>query len=113
MGTGKASREFLYVEDLANAVVFLAKSYDDEKIINVGVGEDIQIAELASLISDIVGFDGSLEFDTGKPDGTPRKLLDVSRIRGLGWEPAWSLRDGISQTYDWFVSNYDDIRQVR
>ncbi len=106
-GTGSPSREFLYVDDLANAVVFLARNYDEGEIVNVGVGEDIRIEDLAMLISGIVGFEGTLEFDTSKPDGTPRKLLDVSRLRSLGWQPAWSLEDGIAQTYDWFVSNFE------
>jgi GDP-L-fucose synthase len=105
-GTGSPSREFLYVDDLASAVVFLARNYDEEKIVNVGVGEDIRIEDLAKLISRIVGFEGALEFDTSKPDGTLRKLLDVSRLRGLGWQATWSLEDGIAQTYDWFTSNY-------
>ncbi len=73
---------------------------------NIGVCEDIRIDDLARLISRIVGFEGDLEFDVSKPDGTPRKLLDVSRLRSLGWQPTWSLEDGISQTYDWFVTNY-------
>jgi len=106
-GTGSPSREFLYIDDLANAVVFLARNYDQGGILNIGVGEDIRIKDLAKLISRIVGFEGALEFDTSKPDGTPRKLLDVSRLRSLGWQAAWSLEDGIAQTYDWFVSNFE------
>jgi GDP-L-fucose synthase len=105
-GTGSPSREFLYVDDLANAVVYLARNYDEGKILNVGVGEDIRIEDLARLISRIVGFEGALEFDASKPDGTPRKLLDVSRLRDLGWQATWSLEDGIAQTYDWFANNY-------
>ena len=87
--------------------MFLARTYDEGEILNVGVGEDIRIEDLARLVSRIVGFEGTLEFDTSKPDGTPRKLLDVSRLRSLGWQPAWSLEDGIAQTYDWFVSNFE------
>lgn len=105
-GTGDPRREFLYVDDLADAIIFLTKTYDQGEIINVGVGEDIRIAELAKLVSDIVEFEGTLEFDTSKPDGTPRKLLDTSRLRKLGWKPRWSLKDGIAETYDWFVTNY-------
>ena len=101
-GTGDPKREFLYVDDLASAVIFLARNYDEGEIVNIGVGEDIRIEDLARLVSRIVGFEGTLEFDTSKPDGTPRKLLDVSRLRQLGWQPAWSLEDGIAQTYDWF-----------
>lgn len=104
-GSGSPRREFLYVDDLASAVVFLANNYDHGEILNVGVGEDIRIDELARLVSRVVGFEGALEFDTSKPDGTPRKLLDVSRLRRLGWKPAWTLEDGIAETYRWYVSN--------
>ncbi len=102
-GTGTARREFLHVDDLADACTFLLESYDGSEPINVGVGRDISIAELAELIADIVGFRGAISFDTTKPDGTPRKLLDVSKLAALGWEPEVSLRDGIEQTYRWFA----------
>ncbi|WP_405223937.1 GDP-L-fucose synthase family protein [Lentisalinibacter sediminis] len=101
-GTGDPRREFLYVDDLANAVVFLAETYSNPEIVNIGVGEDIPIGDLAELVADVVGFDGSLEYDTSKPDGTPRKLLDVSRLHSLGWEAKWSLRAGIGATYEWY-----------
>ncbi|PYL28468.1 MAG: GDP-fucose synthetase [Verrucomicrobia bacterium] len=101
-GTGKPRREFLHVDDLAAACLLLLEKYDSPEIINVGCGEDISIGELAELICEIVGFDGQLAWDTTKPDGTPRKLLDVSKIRALGWRPAITLRDGIKGTYDWF-----------
>jgi GDP-L-fucose synthase len=104
-GTGKPRREFLHVDDLASACLLLLEKYDSPEIINVGYGEDISIRELAELICDIVGFDGELAWDTTKPDGTPRKLLDVSKIRALGWKPAIPLRDGIVRTYDWFRAN--------
>lgn len=104
-GTGNPRREFLYVDDLADAVVFLAGNYSDERIVNVGVGEDIRIGDLAELVADVVGYQGALEFDPSKPDGTPRKLLDVSRLSALGWQAKWSLRDGITATYDWYVEN--------
>lgn len=104
-GTGSPRREFLYVDDLASAVVYLANNYDDGDIINVGTGEDIRIKDLAEVIARIIGFDGKLCFDTSKPDGTPRKLLDISRLRGLGWQPAWSLEDGIAATFEWFARN--------
>jgi GDP-L-fucose synthase len=107
-GTGSPRREFLYVDDLANAVVFLANNYDDDDIVNVGTGEDIRIRDLAKLVSRITGFDGELRFDTTKPDGTPRKLLDVSKLRSLGWKPTWSLEDGIAKTYEWFRSDLAD-----
>jgi len=105
-GTGKPRREFLHVDDLAAACLLLLEKYDSPEIINVGCGEDISIAKLAELICEIVGFDGQLAWDTTKPDGTPRKLLDVSKIRALGWRPAITLRDGIKGTYDWFVANF-------
>jgi GDP-L-fucose synthase len=104
-GTGKPRREFLHVDDLASACLLLLENYDSPEIINVGYGEDISIHELAELICDVVGFDGELAWDTTKPDGTPRKLLDVSKIRALGWKPAIPLRDGIVRTYDWFRAN--------
>ena len=101
-GTGTPRREFLHVDDLAQAAVFLMRTYSDEKIINVGVGEDISILELAQLIAEVVGFTGAILTDPSKPDGTPRKLLDVSRINALGWEAQIPLREGIEQTYEWF-----------
>jgi GDP-L-fucose synthase len=105
-GSGKPRREFLHVDDLASACLLLLEKYDSPEIINVGCGEDISIRELAELICDVVGFDGELAWDTTKPDGTPRKLLDISKIRALGWKPAIPLRDGIARTYDWFRANY-------
>ena len=104
-GTGKPRREFLHVDDLAAACLLLLQKYDSPEIINVGCGEDISIRELAELICEVVGFDGELAWDTTKPDGTPRKLLDVTKIRALGWKPAITLRDGIARTYDWFRAN--------
>ena len=104
-GTGKPRREFLHVEDLASACLLLLEQYDSPEIINVGWGEDISIRELAELICDVVGFDGELAWDITKPDGTPRKLLDISKIRALGWKPEIPLRHGIAQTYDWFRAN--------
>src|SRR5437870_3528465 len=104
-GTGKPRREFLHVDDLASACLLLLEKYDSPEIINVGCGEDISIRELAELICDVVGFDGELAWDTTKPDGTPRNLLDVSKIHALGWKLAIPLRDGIVRTYDWFRAN--------
>ena len=104
-GSGKPRREFLHVDDLASACLFLLENYDSPEIINVGCGEDISIRELAVVICDIVGFEGELAWDGTKPDGTPRKLLDITKLRGLGWHPTISLRDGIAQTYDWFLAN--------
>jgi GDP-L-fucose synthase len=108
-GTGEARREFLHVDDLAAACLLLLEKYNSPEIINIGCGEDITIRELAELISDVVGFNGELVWDKTKPDGTPRKLLDVTRIRALGWRPAIPLRQGIAQTYQWFLAN-DGIR---
>jgi GDP-L-fucose synthase len=104
-GTGEPRREFLHVDDLASACLLLLQKYDSPEIINVGFGEDVSIRELAELICEVVGFDGELTWDSSKPDGTPRKLLDITKIRGLGWKPAISLRDGIARTYEWFRAN--------
>jgi len=104
-GSGKPRREFLHVDDLASACLLLLEKYDSSEIINVGCGEDISIRELAELICEVVGFDGDLAWDVTKPDGTPRKLLDVSKLRALGWKPSIPLRDGIARTYEWFLAN--------
>jgi GDP-L-fucose synthase len=105
-GTGEPRREFLHADDLAAAVLFLLEKYDSPEIINVGCGEDISIRELAELICEVVGFRGELRWDRSKPDGTPRKLLDVSKIKKLGWHPTISLRDGVARFYEWFLDNY-------
>jgi GDP-L-fucose synthase len=102
-GTGAPRREFLHVDDLADAAVFLMRKYDDTAPINVGVGEDITIMELAQMIREITGYRGRVAFDPSKPDGTPRKLLDVSRVRSLGWQAKISLDEGIQRTYQWYV----------
>jgi GDP-L-fucose synthase len=104
-GTGTPRREFLHVDDLADAAVFLMENYDDEAIVNVGVGEDVSIRELAELVAEAVGFRGDITFDTSKPDGTPRKQLDVSKLLTLGWRPRIGLREGIEQTYRWYVES--------
>src|SRR5256884_6771258 len=104
-GTGTPRREFLHVDDCASACLYLLEKYDSPEIINFGCGEDISVRELAELVCDVVGFDGELAWDKTKPDGTPRKLLDVTRLRDLGWQATISLRDGIGQTYDWFLKN--------
>jgi GDP-L-fucose synthase len=101
-GSGQPRREFLHVDDLADAAVFLMEHYDSAEIINVGTGKDIPIAELAGLIREVVSYQGEIVFDRSKPDGTPRKLLDVSRLEALGWRPRIGLREGIEQTYDWY-----------
>jgi GDP-L-fucose synthase len=104
-GTGKPRREFLYVDDLADACHFLMQNYSGNDFVNIGVGEDISIKELALLIKDIVGYKGQLDFDTSKPDGTPQKLLDVKQLQNSGWEATIELRQGIEETYRWFLEN--------
>ena len=103
-GTGSPKREFLFVDDMAEACVFLMTTYNKSEIVNIGMGEDISIKELAFIIKEIVGYEGEIIFDTTKPDGTPRKLLDISKLLSLGWKPKTSLRDGIKITYDWYCS---------
>jgi GDP-L-fucose synthase len=109
-GSGTPRREFLHVDDLADAVCFLLENYDDPAPVNVGTGVDLTIAELAYLVADVVGWRGELAFDTSKPDGTPRKVLDVSRLRDLGWTPSVGLREGIERTYQWFVAHHATAR---
>jgi GDP-L-fucose synthase len=104
-GSGTPRREFLHVDDMADACVFLMKTYSSGDIVNVGMGDDISIADLARLIGEIVGYKGQLVFDTSKPDGTPRKLLDVSRLTAAGWMARTSLRDGIAATYRWYLDH--------
>ncbi len=107
-GTGTPRRELLFVDDLADAACFLMEHYESSEIINVGTGEDITIAELAELVRSIVGFSGEVEFDSSKPDGTPRKLMEVSRLASLGWKAETSLRDGIEKTYRWYLDTLID-----
>ena len=109
-GTGTPRREFLHADDLGHACVFLMQNYSDDSIINVGVGHDVTIRELAELISEVVGFTGKIVQDLAKPDGTPRKLLNVDRLQALGWKARINLRDGITQTYRWFVENNEQQR---
>ena len=109
-GTGTPRREFLHTTDLAEACLFLLEHYDEPDLVNIGCGEDVTIRELAETVCDVLGFDGKLEFDTSKPDGTPRKLLDISKIKSLGWSPRISLREGIADAYRWFCDNYSEAR---
>jgi GDP-L-fucose synthase len=109
-GTGSPRREFLHVDDLADAVLFLLQSYEAEPIVNIGWGRDLTIRELAELVQAVVGYAGSLVFDSTKPDGTPRKLLDVARLTALGWQPKITLEDGIGRTYQWFKDHYAGAR---
>ncbi|NEP77040.1 MAG: GDP-L-fucose synthase [Okeania sp. SIO3B3] len=111
-GTGTPRREFLHVDDMADACVYLTQKYDDAEIVNVGVGEDVTIAELAATIKDVVGFQGEIVQDTTKPDGTPRKLMDVSRLTAQGWQAKVELRDGLAQTYAWFLEHIAEARGV-
>lgn len=109
-GTGTVRREFLFVDDLADAVIFLAENYDEPGPINVGVGEDLTIRDLAELVCSAVGFTGTLEFDASKPDGTPQKLLDVKKISSLGWKAKTALDIGLAATYEWYLANQGELR---
>jgi GDP-L-fucose synthase len=109
-GSGTPRREFLHVDDLADALLFLMRNYESESLINVGCGTDLSIRELAHMVADTVGFQGTLEFDATRPDGAPRKLLDVSRLRQLGWSPSIELRAGLEQTYQWYLANEERLR---
>jgi len=109
-GTGTPRREFLHVDDLADAALFLMQRYESEELINVGVGADISIMELARLIAGVVGFEGKIVLDPSRPDGTPRKLLDVSKLTSLGWRARIPLEEGIRQTYEWFRHNVENLR---
>jgi GDP-L-fucose synthase len=109
-GTGSPRREFLHVDDLADAILFLLQTYDAEPLVNVGWGDDVTIRELAELVASVVGFSGRLVFDSTKPDGTPRKLLDVSRLTSLGWQPRIPLHQGIERTYAWFKAHSGETR---
>jgi len=104
-GTGTPQREFLHVDDLADAAVFLMENYNDSEIINVGTGEDVTIKELATIIKEVVGYDGELVWDTSKPDGTPRKLLDVTKLNNVGWKHSTGLKTGIQKTYEWYLTS--------
>ena len=109
-GTGTPRREFLHVDDLADAVLFLLDHYDDPATINVGTGTDLTIRELAELVAEVVGYEGAIVQDTTKPDGTPRKLLDVSRLTELGWTARTGLREGLESTYRWYLQHLAELR---
>ena len=106
-GTGSPKREFLHSKDLATAVLLAAERYDSDLHLNVGVGEDLSIKELATRVSRIAGFEGGILWDSSKPDGTPRKVLDVTRLKSMGWSPTITLDQGIRETIEWFESNYN------
>ena len=109
-GSGTPRREFLFVDDLADAIIFLMDNYDSGEPINVGVGDDLSIREVAELVAEVVGYQGKLVQDTSKPDGTPRKLLDVTHLNNLGWRAQTSLKDGLEKTYAWYLANIDSLR---
>jgi GDP-L-fucose synthase len=109
-GTGTPRREFLHVDDLADACLYLMRHYASDELINVGWGQDISIRELAQLVREVVGFAGELRFDPSRPDGTPRKLLDVSRLTALGWSPRIQLGEGVTETYKWFAAHQGQFR---
>ncbi len=112
-GSGKPRREFMHVDDMADAAVFLMQRYSGPDIINVGIGEDVSIAELVALIKEAVGYSGDVVYDSSKPDGTPRKLLDVSRLNALGWKARVTLRDGIASTYAWYLQQLESGSALR
>ena len=112
-GTGTPRREFLFVDDLADALVYLTKNYSDEEHVNIGYGDDVTIRELAETMARVTGFRGQLDFDTSKPDGTPRKLMDCRRMTALGWTPKVNLEDGLKATYAWFAANIANREQMR
>ena len=111
-GTGSPLREFLFVDDLANASLFMMKHYSESGHINIGSGEEVSIKELAEFISNAVGYEGKIVFDHTKPDGTPRKLLDVSKASSLGWNASTSLEKGIQQTYEWYLTHLSEVRRI-
>jgi len=111
-GSGKPFREFLHVDDLADACLFLMSNYNSSEIINIGTGKDLSIAELAYLIKDIIEYDGNIIFDTSKPDGTPRKLLDVSKLFNMGWKPRITLEEGIRSTYSWYQEHQKEYYSI-
>lgn len=111
-GSGTPLREFLHVDDLASAIEFLLNNYDAAETINIGSGDEVSIAALAQMVAQVVGYDGAIRQDTSKPDGTPRRILDSTRLKAMGWAPKWELREGIDDAYRWFVDNYDSVRSV-
>jgi GDP-L-fucose synthase len=111
-GTGTPTREFMHVDDLASAVEFLLQNYDEPETINLGTGVETSIQELAHLVAEAVGFEGKISNDITKPDGTPKRMLDTTRLRAMGWAPRWNLRDGIDDAYQWFTEHADSLRAI-
>lgn len=112
-GTGNPKREFLFVEDLAEAIIFVLENKLEESLYNVGSGEDLSLKELALLVQKVIGHQGEIIWDTSKPDGTPRKVMEVSKLKNLGWSPKISLEQGIEETYQWFLENREEIREMK
>ena len=110
-GSGTPRREFLFIDDLAEALVFLMENYDEAGFVNAGTGEDVTIKELTELVAEVTGFHGEIEWDTDKPDGTPRKVTDMTKLHTMGWKHTTTLKDGLKMTYDWFLENESDIRK--
>ena len=110
-GTGKALRDFLYVDDVAKAILFLTKNYSNHELINIGSGKEVSIKYLAKLISNIIGYKGKIIFDSSYPDGTPRKILNISKIKNLGWKPIYNLQGGLKKTIDWYILNIKSIKK--
>lgn len=110
-GTGSPRREFLHVDDMADAAVFLMETYSEEGFVNVGVGEDVSIGDLVDMVKDVIGYEGDVTFDTSKPDGTPRKLMDTTRLAGTGWTPSIGLEEGIAATYRWYTDHLNELRK--
>ncbi|MGB0571906.1 MAG: GDP-L-fucose synthase family protein [Alphaproteobacteria bacterium] len=111
-GTGTPKREIMFADEMANACVYLMNNYSDEPFVNIGTGKDISIADFATLVADVVGYSGYFEYDTSRPDGTPRKLVDVTRLTELGWQSKISLREGVERTYAWYLENEDNLRTL-
>lgn len=110
-GTGTPRREFMFIDDLAEALVFLMDNFDEPSFVNAGTGEDVTIKELTELVAEVTGFKGEIKWDTDKPDGTPRKVTDMSKLHNMGWKHKTSLKDGLKKTYDWFLSNEKQLRK--
>ena len=112
-GTGNPKREFLFVDDLAEAIIFVMENKLKESLYNVGTGDDLSLKELALLVQKVIGHQGEIIWDTSKPDGTPRKVMEVSKLKNLGWSPKISLEQGIEETYQWFLENREGIREMK
>lgn len=111
-GTGTPKREIMFADDMADACVYLMQNYSDEPFVNIGTGEDISIADFATLVADVVGYSGAFTYDASRPDGTPRKLVDVTRLNALGWQSGISLREAVERTYAWYLENEDNLRTL-